>query len=242
MRPEAASPHQRPAETARHGRLTVRLVRSAAAGQPTGLLPLEGIADVPGIVYVPGQAGRDGYRLVLLLHGAGGSARHTLDLLLPRAHEHRLLLLAPQSTASTWDLIVDGYGADVERIDRALQAVQTTYPVADMIVGGFSDGASYALSLGLTNGDVFNAVVAYSPGFTAPLLTHGQPAVFVSHGTADRVLPINACSRRLVPRLRTAGYRVTYEEFDGGHEVPEPIVERTMAWLPPRQQPGTPTE
>lgn len=35
-------------------------------------------------------------------------------------------------------------------------------------VGGFSDGASYALSLGLTNGDLFTHVIAFSPGALYP--------------------------------------------------------------------------
>jgi phospholipase/carboxylesterase len=32
-------------------------------------------------------------------------------------------------------------------------------------LGGFSDGASYALSLDLTNGDLFASLIAFSPGF-----------------------------------------------------------------------------
>jgi phospholipase/carboxylesterase len=42
------------------------------------------------------------------------------------------------------------------------------------------------------------------------------------------VLPIDRCSRRLVPELQRAGYDVTYEEFDGGHVVPPSVVERSL--------------
>ena len=98
-------------------------------------------------------------------------------------------------------------------------------------MGGFSDGASYALSLGLANGDVFDSVVAFSPGFAAPLLRHGSPRIFVSHGTSDSVLPIRACSRTLVPRLEGEGYAVTYQEFDGGHVVPTAAVDEAVRWL-----------
>ena len=170
---------------------------------------------------------------MLLLHGAGGSARQGLDLLLSVADEHRLLLVAPKSTASSWDMIVEGFGPDVRRIDRILEQVLDAYPVERMVIGGFSDGASYALTLGLTNGDLFDSVLAFSPGFAAPLVTHGQPHMFVSHGTDDRVLPIDPCSRRLVPRLESLGYRVGYEEFDGGHEVPDQVVRRAMSGLSP---------
>jgi predicted esterase len=203
-----------------------------AAAPETGLRSLDGPdGELLALAYVPAPADGRPYRLVLLLHGAGGAPRHGLELLLPGADERRLLLLAPKSTASTWDVILDGFGPDVRRIDRVLEEMLDAYPVDTITIGGFSDGASYALSIGLTNGDLFDAVLAFSPGFAAPLLTHGRPRVYVSHGTGDRVLPIDACSRRLVPRLEALGYPIRYEEFDGGHEVPEPITERALAWL-----------
>lgn len=229
---EPAQPHRQPEENSRHGRLTVRPYPPIAATTETGLRSLDGPnGQLLALAYVPAPADGRPYRLVLLLHGAGGSPRHGLELLLPVADQHRLLLLAPKSTASTWDLIIDGYGPDVHRIDRVLEDVLDAHPVDAITVGGFSDGASYALSIGLTNGDLFDAVLAFSPGFTAPLVTHGQPRVYVSHGTNDRVLPIDACSRRIVPRLDALGYRVRYEEFDGGHEVPAEIAEHALAWL-----------
>jgi predicted esterase len=198
----------------------------------TGLVSFEGRdGELVGLAYVPAPLDGLPYRLMLLLHGAGGSPRQGLDLLLPLADQHRLLLMAPKSASGTWDLIVDGFGPDVRRIDRMLEEIFNSYPVERVTVGGFSDGASYALSIGLTNGDLFDTVVAFSPGFAAPLMVHGRPRVFVSHGAGDQVLPVDACSRRLVPRLETLEYRVTYEEFDGGHEVPEQVVEHAVSWL-----------
>jgi phospholipase/carboxylesterase len=51
----------------------------------------------------------------------------------------------------------------------------------------------------------------------------------VSHGIDDRVLPIDPCSRRLVPALRNSGYDVDYREFDGGHTVPPEMVTAAIA-------------
>ncbi|WP_250006219.1 alpha/beta hydrolase [Actinoplanes sp. M2I2] len=229
---------RRPGELPAHGRLRVR--RRSPLGPPgrTGRIAVRGPAgDLLAVAYVPEPAGDLPYRLVVLLHGAGGSAEQALDLLLPVADEQRLLLVAPQSVAPTWDLISSALGPDVERIDWVLTGFADGYPIDRMLIGGFSDGASYALSLGLANGDVFDAVLAFSPGFAAPPLTRGRPVVFVSHGTADRVLPIDHCSRRLVPRLRAQGYDVTYQEFAGGHEVPEDVVRRAVEWLPPHEAP-----
>lgn len=229
---EPALPHVQPEENSRHGRLSVRPSPPVLISSRTGLLQHDGpTGERLALSYIPAPADGGPYRLVLLLHGAGGAPRQALDLLLPVADQHRFLLVAPKSSASSWDLIIDGYGPDVRRIDRVLEEIFDSYPVEHLTIGGFSDGASYALCLGLTNGDLFDSVLAFSPGFAAPLVTHGQPRVLVSHGTDDPVLPVDRCSRRIVPRLRTLGYGVTYDEFAGGHEVPEPVIQAATRWL-----------
>jgi phospholipase/carboxylesterase len=88
--------------------------------------------------------------------------------------------------------------------------------------------ASYGLSLGIANGDLFRHVLAWSPGFAALATRVGTPRVFVSHGTGDRVLPIDRCSRRLVPTLRDSGYDVDYREFSGGHEIPGDLLDAAL--------------
>jgi predicted esterase len=165
------------------------------------------------------------------MHGAGGTAEEALAPLRPYADDERLLLLAPKSTQSTWDVIAGGYGPDVENLDRLLDQVSGSYPIRGRTMAGFSDGASYALSLGIGNGDVFDTVMAFSPGFSAARVRHGRARFFVSHGTEDKVLPIERCSRRLVPALERDGYSVAYEEFDGGHIMPQAIKDSAVDWL-----------
>lgn len=58
-----------------------------------------------------------------------------------------------------------------------------------------------------------------------------MPAIFISHGTDDAVLPVDPCSRTLVPRLQRAGYDVRYREFDGGHVVPPEIACEAVGWF-----------
>jgi predicted esterase len=185
----------------------------------------------PAALYVPDSLDEGPAWLVVSLHGAGSSAERGLALLASHAERHRLLVVAPKSVGRTWDVIRGGYGPDVLNIDRLLRRVTRRYPVSGLSVAGFSDGASYALSIGLSNGAVFDSVVAFSPGFEAVQVPQGRPQVFVSHGVHDGVLPIDECSRRIVPQLEDGGYDVTYTEFDGGHRVPWAVAGRAAEWL-----------
>jgi len=144
-----------------------------------------------------------------------------------------LILLAPQSQGSSWDAIRGDFGPDVLAIDRVLEQTFTLYSIdpARLAVGGFSDGASYALSLGMTNGDLFTHVLAFSPGFAKPGKMQGRPYLFFSHGTRDRVLPVERCSRLIVEQARAGGYKVLYLEFDGTHTVPALIAGEAVKWF-----------
>ena len=196
-----------------------------------GVHPLGLCDDRDGLVYLPDVDGRA--PLHVFLHGATMNARQTLRPLLAPADDAGLALLIPESRGQTWDIILGGYGPDVTFIDAALEWALAACPVDGqrVSIGGVSDGASYALSLGMANGERFGKVVAFSPGFAAPPAQVGRPQVFVSHGIHDRVLPIDRCSRPLVASLRESGYDVDYREFDGGHEMPEPLVHAAFRWL-----------
>ena len=177
-----------------------------------------------------------------MLHGAGGIARHALGPFRDLADGAGMVLLATDSRGQTWDVIEGGYGPDVAFLDRALDLTffRCAIDPARIAVGGFSDGASYALSIGLTNGDLFSHVIAFSPGFMAPKDQRGEPGIYISHGKRDQVLPIERCSRQLVPRLQSAGYEVLYREFDGPHTVPENIAREALEWFTAGSPPPSP--
>jgi predicted esterase len=172
--------------------------------------------------------------LALLLHGAGGHAHDGLRVLLHLADHAGMILLAPASQAQTWDIIARGrYGPDLALADAALVYAFERCAVdpARLAVGGFSDGASYALALGLNNGDLFSHVLAFSPGFAGPGARRGRPNVFISHGLRDRVLPIDPCSRTIVRELRARGYPLLYREFDGEHLIPPEVAQEAVDWF-----------
>jgi phospholipase/carboxylesterase len=184
-----------------------------------------------GVIYVPETAERNAPPIVFL-HGATGTGRRELRAVLAAADRYGVVVVAPDSRGVSWDILDGGFGPDVAFIDRVLDMVADRCDV-DMsraAIGGISDGASYALSLGVINGDLFTAIIAFSPGFVVSSTTNGRPRIFVSHGTADPILPIAATSRRLVPELQSAGYDVTFREFDGGHTVPPEVADEGFAW------------
>ena len=225
---------------------TADLGADAMAGQLrarpiiTGAIPAAGLSALrledrrDGLIYIPESRNEKGpHAVTVVLHSAGGGAAQAIDLLRRPAEQLKIILVAPESRRSTWDIILGGYGPDVAFIDRVLAYVFARLDVdpARLAVGGFSEGASYALSLGLINGDLFSHVIAFSPGFMQPTKCHGTPRVFVSHGVYDTVLPIGSCSRRLVPALQRGGCKVRYEEFGGAHEVPDEIGRESLEWL-----------
>ena len=225
-----------PDESTGDARLTARLPEAVpvVAAPAPGLHVLD-LGEGPEVLlHVP--AATDGAapaHLVLALHGAGQTARDGLTPLLRLADAHRLLLLAPASYGTTWDAFTGGWGPDTRRIDQALTRVLTTQPVdrTRLAISGFSDGASYAVSLGLANADLFTHVIAFSPGTLIPGPRVGTPRVYISHGTADQILPIDESTRRIVSQLDAAHVPTDLHVFDGPHIVPADIAEGAVRWL-----------
>jgi phospholipase/carboxylesterase len=204
---------------------------SAAKGTST----VYSSADQNALLYVPTN-----YQptvpapLVLMFHGAAIPAAGPLHLFAPYADAAGLVLLSVDSFVPTWDVISTGaYGADLAFVNASLKAAFNVVNVdpARVCVEGFSDGATYALALGISNGDLFSHVIAFSAGFIPPFVRRGKPKFFESHGVNDPILPIDEAGRVISQELIADGYDVDYVEFDGVHEAPAPIVQQAIAWL-----------
>jgi len=214
------------------GRLRAR-VKSPTIKTAPGEYALGLGTDRDGLLIVPTSYRHDAPApLVVVLHGAGGRARRVASLF-AGASDLGVIVLAPESRGGTWDAIRGGYGPDIEFLDRALAQTFDRYAVdrRHLGIGGFSDGATYGLSVGLVNGDLFTHILACSPGFLIPGTAEGKPRIYMSHGTADEILPIDRTSRRIYPELRRAGYTVKYTEFDGPHAVPPAIAKEALTWF-----------
>ena len=207
---------------------------AATQAASAGLRALGLRTERDALLYIP-ESAKPGEKaaLVVSLHGATRNADRGIDILRPLADQLGFLLLAPASEDRTWDAILGDWGPDVVFINRSLARtfeLRTVDP-GRIAMAGFSDGASYSLSIGLSNGDLFSAVFGFSPGFVAREPRAGKPPVFISHGTLDRVLPIDMCSRLIVPELKREGYQVTFREFEGPHTLPPDVAAEAMRWF-----------
>jgi phospholipase/carboxylesterase len=210
--------------------------RAIRGAEPTrfGENPLKLGSDRDGLLYIPREY-KEGVPmpLVLMFHGAGSTGRgvsYTFDI----ADDLGVIVLAPDSRdEATWDMLLHGFGDDVEFIGAALKDTYARCSVdrTRMGIAGHSDGASYALSLGLATGETFGRIIAFSPGVMQPTEVRGKPRIFISHGVSDQVMPIDETSRQFVPRLKRLGYDVTYREYEGRHGVPPAVVREGFAWF-----------
>ncbi len=134
-----------------------------------------------------------------------------------------------------------------------LALVLRDYPCLDrhhIGMMGFSDGASFALSMGLLNGDLFSHCMALSPGRLTHVADHYRTGalcgVYVSHGIQDDVLDVRE-TRAIVEYLREHGcvvrcvlcpsltacsnIDVVFAEFEGEHVVPSNILEEALSFF-----------
>ncbi|WP_294080685.1 hypothetical protein [Sphingomonas sp.] len=232
---------------------------SAALFQPAAADPAARIVAVSGVVELPEGAlafvppGLEAPApLLVLLHGGGGSPKEMLGRFRDAAVRRGIILLAPKSTGATWDMVEEigrarralvrtaptaRLSVDPPRINRAFHALRPFVHIdpGRVAIGGFSDGATYALTVGTANPPLFRTLLIFSPGMA--YLSGGDHAgqrLFLSHGRKDPVLSFDASRSRFVPALIAAGLQVTFRPFDGLHEIPDDVLDDAFTfWLGP---------
>lgn len=210
--------------------LTVAELAAIAPAQGAlapGRHPLGLAGERDAVLFVPSGLPDDApVPLWVFFHGAGGFPEKVLPFIEEHAERGKFLVLAPHSAFVTWDIVIGGHGPDLQRLQAALRLVAAHFrlDLQRLAFAGFSDGASYALSVGITNGDVASHVIAFSGGFMNVFRQDGAPRVFIAHGLIDEQLPIATSARVNAASLQAAGYDVRYVEFNDLHVISPPIV------------------
>jgi predicted esterase len=164
--------------------------------------------------------------LVVLLHGLGGDARSFLKQFKRDADDRGVILLSVQSSDDTWPKRpAKDSEADVANIKAAVAQISAKAGVDPKrtTIMGFSDGASYALTVGLAFSDLFPRIVAFSPGYAiGPPLLDTKQRIFIAHARHDPVLPASN-TKQMAEALERAGYAPQVHWFNGGHAIDRDI-------------------
>jgi phospholipase/carboxylesterase len=124
-------------------------------------------------------------------------------------------------------------------VARTLQlaAAQLSVPAERVVVGGFSQGGIMALSLLITRPELLLAAMVMHSRLLPEVLPVAAPPgalgghqLWVSHGTADEVIPL-ASAHDIRARVSEWPIDLSYAEFPGGHEIRPAELAAAMAWL-----------
>jgi poly(3-hydroxybutyrate) depolymerase len=193
--------------------------------------------DRDGTLYIP-KSYKPGVPVpvMMMLHGFAGSGDGVRGMF-PLAEEFGVVMIAPESRGLTWGRAIPGFDADVRYLGPAYRHVANLVDIDEtrVALGGVSDGAGYALSMGLAYGDSFNHLIILMAGQMIPYRHQGKPRIFMAHGVDDSQMPIDKTARLYVPKLKADGYDLTYHEYQGGHRVPPAEIRAAFEWFAGKQ-------
>lgn len=187
-----------------------------------------------GVLYVPKsyKAGTP-MPLVMMLHGFGGWGDGQRGMF-ALAEELGVIVIAPESRDITWGKEIPGFDADVRYLGAAYRHVTSILDIdgEHVALGGQSDGAGYALTMGLAYGDVWNhLVILAGGGLIEPLRRKGKPRIFIAQGVKDTTMPPDVSGRKNAAQLKKEDYDVTYREHEAGHRTPPEITREALMWF-----------
>ena len=189
-------------------------------------------ASLPLATAVDGPTPTTAARVLVFLHGRGGSIARSAELVkrlrdagLP-ADVSVVLMEGPFPTPF-------GHAWGNDAAEQATSRTRVRARLAELlgahgpraVIAGFSQGAGVAGDLAVEEPRVA-ALASFSPcGFwlRAQLPKRTDLRVLLAHGTRDAVCPVKE-SRSLAEVLKSARVPVQYLEFDGEHTVPAEVV------------------
>jgi phospholipase/carboxylesterase len=122
-----------------------------------------------------------------------------------------------------------------------IDALRARYPLGEVYVLGFSQGAALAYQVGLLQPSLVSGIVAIS-GQAPPIDTVGaivhaadlenasRVRIFVARGRDDASVPRRTYLDQ-ADLFTSRGFAVTRYEFDGGHDLPADVMGRIARWL-----------
>ena len=195
------------------------------------------------------------YPLVTVLHGAGRQDEMLVKGYRDQAEERQAFFLVPRSFHMTWDLIAMGMQKvaglspegteapsdrpDLDFLAYALDLIYRRFPIDPerQALVGYSDGASYGLSVGLSNPHLFRALMVWAAGFVAldeqaAAAGTPRPPIFITYGTHDELFPFEQVALPMKEQLSALGCDVTFNVDQGGrHWPPTEFQQEALDWF-----------
>ena len=215
-------------------RLEHRAMEVREETSPTGFVEVESGASRAVLLTPPQIDPSRRYPLVTVFHGAGRQDEMLVKACRGEPEARQALFLVPRSQQPTWDLIAGGQGQpDLEFLEYAWELIYRRYPIdgEKQAVVGYSDGASYALSLALSNPGFFDAALCWAAGFAmmdrnAVGAENRRTRFYLEYGTADELFPFEQVALPMRENLEQAGYEVEFSVDEGGRHWPSGSFQR----------------
>lgn len=199
---------------------------------PTGFVRLEQGA-ASAVLLTPDEIDPDRrYPMFTILHGAGRQDEALAKGYKNEPDERQAFFLIPRSVEPTWDLIASDGRPDLDFLEYAYDLIYRRFPIDPLqqVLVGYSDGASYAMSVGLSNSTMFSALIGWAAGFivldppTAEqfqvAIPEPRPRIYLEYGTHDELFDYHSVAIPTRDRLQQAGFDVTFSTDEGGRHWP----------------------
>jgi len=129
----------------------------------------------------------------------------------------------------------------IENINEAVQLLQKKYPISEVYILGFSQGAAYAFLSGFKYPGLAAGIISigglfpetdkeYSIVAEAEIANGKKFRVFIAQGRNDPSFPPGTAARN-AEKLKKYGYEVEYQEYEGGHEISPELLKKIYAWM-----------
>ena len=213
-------------------RVEYPFVESRDAGCETGWVRLEQGAG-SAILLTPRDIDPERlYPLFTVLHGAGRQDEMLAKGYRDEPDKRQAFFLIPRSVLPTWDLIASPERPDLDFLEYAYDQLYRRYPIDPLqqVLIGYSDGASYGLSVGLCNSTMFSALLLWAAGFVVLDPPTGErfrngisepcPRIYLEYGTHDELFDFETVALPLRDNLRKLGLDVAFSVDEGGRHWP----------------------